>query len=148
MPRAKLQEQPKYEFRHEVTLQPRDINYGGHLGNDVLVTLFGVARANLLKTFDCSEGDLGDGRTAIIMADLVVNYRAEGYLFDTLCIDTHIGELSRHGFRLFHRVTRDGTVIALAETGLMAFDYQQRKITTLPDAFIRAVAVEGEVSRE
>lgn len=141
MPRVKLQEQPQYEFRYEVTLQPRDINYGGHLGNDALVTLIGEARANLLKTLGCSEGELGDGRTAIIMADLVVNYRAEAFLFDVLCIDTHVGELSRHGFRLFHRVTRDNTVIALAETGLMAFDYRQRTIAPVPDTFIRALGM-------
>jgi len=139
MPRIKLHEQPHYGFRYEVTLQPRDINYGGHLGNDALVTLIGEARVNLLNTIGCSEGDLGDGRTAIIMADLVVNYCAEGFLCDVLCIDTHVGELSRHGFRLFHRVTRDNRVIALVETGLATFDYQQRKIAPVPDTFIQAL---------
>jgi len=146
MPRTKLREQPVYEFHYGVTLQSRDINYGGHLGNDALVTLIGEARVNLLRILGCSEGDLGDRRTAIIMTDLVVNYRGEGFLFDVVCIDTHVGELSRHGFRLFHRVTRDDTVLALAETGFMAFDYQQRKIATLPDTFIRAVAGKGRVS--
>ncbi len=49
MPRAKLTEQPEYEFCYPIMLQPRDINYGGHLGVDSLVSIVGAARAYIFK---------------------------------------------------------------------------------------------------
>jgi acyl-CoA thioesterase FadM len=139
-PRIKLQELPAYAFHFDAVLQPRDINYGGHLGNDALVSLIHAARVHLLRELGASERDLGDGKTALIMADLAVNYRAEGFLFDAIRVESQVGEISRSGFRIFHRVTRDGKVLALAETGLACFNYGERKIATLPSAFIDALA--------
>ena len=135
MPRIKLEEQGQYEFHYPVTLYPRDINYGGHLGNDSLVSLIGNARAQMFRTAGFDEGDLGDGRTGIIMSDLVVNYKAEGFVFDELEIDTHIGELRSGGFRIFQRIAKKGTLIALTETGVATFDYVNRKIAHVPEVF-------------
>jgi acyl-CoA thioester hydrolase len=140
MPRLRLHELEAYAFHWESVLQPRDINYGGHLGNDALVSLIHAARVRLLRELGASERDLGDGKTALIMTDIAVNYRAEGFLFDAIRIESHVGEISRSGFRIFHRVTRDGKVLALAETGLACFNYGERKIATLPSAFIETLA--------
>jgi len=139
MPRIKLEEQPVYEFTFPVTLHPRDINYGGHLGNDSLVTLVGSARAQMFHSMGLGEGDLGNGKTGIIMADLVMNYRAEAFVFERLDIDTHIGEVGPSSFRIFHRVTRDGKLIALAEAGVMTFDYTTHRVAHVPEIFLRAV---------
>jgi acyl-CoA thioester hydrolase len=139
MPRTKIDEQPTYEFTGTVTLQPRDINYGGHLGNDSVVSLIGTARASMLHVLGLSEGNLGDGKTGYIMGDLSVNYKAEGFLFDELQVGTHIGEMSRTGFRFFHRISKGQTLIALAETGMVAFDYTTRKIAHVPDTLIEAL---------
>lgn len=140
MPRTKLDEQAAYEFSCTVTLQPRDINYGGHLGNDSLVSLIGTARSCMFRSIGLSEGNLGDGKTGIIMADLTVSFKAEAFMFDQLQIDTHVGEITRTGFRLFHRVSRGEAVIAFAETGIVAFDYSRRKIAQVTDEFIKALS--------
>jgi len=139
MPRVKLAEQAKYEFTYPVTLQPRDINYGGHLGNDSIVVLVNIARVNMFRSMGFSENDLGDGRTGIIMSDLAVNYRAEGFLFDELTIDTHIGEMESSNFRIFHRISRGDTRIALAEAGVVTFDYSNRKIGQVPAIFVKTI---------
>jgi len=135
MPRVKLIEQPTYEFSFHTTLMPRDINYGGHLGNDAIVTLVGSARASMYHSMGFSEGDLGDGENGTIMSDLVVNYRAEGYVFDEISIDSHIGELGTGNFRVFQRIVRNDTLIALAETGIVVFNYARHKVGRLPDIF-------------
>ena len=135
MPRVKLSEQPKYEFSFHATLMPRDINYGGHLGNDAIVTLVGSARAAMYRSMGFSEGDLGDGENGTIMSDLVVNYRAEAFVFDEIRIDSHIGELTTGSFRIFQRMVRDGKLVALAETGIVVFNYGQHKVGRLPDIF-------------
>jgi acyl-CoA thioesterase FadM len=143
MPRIKLNEQQEYAFHHTLMLEPRDINYGGHLGNDALVSIVGSARVNMFRSMRFSEMDLGDGETGIIMSDLAVNYRSEAFMFDELMIDTHVGEISRSSFRLFHRIKRDHTVIALAETGITAFNYALRKIMPIPEAFLDILAGHG-----
>jgi len=140
LPHIKLDEQRVYAFHYTIRLQPRDINYSGHLGNDALVSLLGTARANMFGSMGLSEVDLGDGQTGIIISDLVVNFKAEAFIFDELLIDTHIGEFSRNGFRMFHRVTKGQTIVALAETGLTTFNYVSRKVAPVPEKFLKVLA--------
>jgi acyl-CoA thioester hydrolase len=140
MPRLKLQEQPEYEFRYHVTLQVRDLNYGAHLSNDAVVGLLHEARLNLLRGLGLSEMDLGDGQTGLIMGDLAVNFKAEGFLFDSVRIDSHIDEISRNSFRIFHRMVRGEAVLVLAETGFVAFNYAQRRVAAVPEAFGQKVS--------
>jgi acyl-CoA thioester hydrolase len=139
MPRTKLIERKAYRFRCLIDVQPRDINRGGHLANDSLIALVGTARARMFHSVGLSELDLGDGRTGVVMSDLVVNYKSEAFIFDELLIETHVDEFTRTGFRLFHRVARGTTLIALVETGLTAFDYGSRKIAPVPKGFIESV---------
>jgi len=122
-----------------IKVQPRDLNYGGHLANDSLVSLVGTARARMFFDLGLSELDLGDGRTGVLMSDLVVNYRSEAFLFDEILVETHVGEFTRAGFRLFHRMTKGKILVGLVETGLAAFDYHSRKVAPLPRGFVALV---------
>jgi len=141
MARIRLNQQRAYEFQTSLSVQPRDINYGGHLANDALISLVGTARALMFHSIGLSEMDLGDGRTGVVMTDLTVNYKAEGHLFDELLVETHVDEFTRTGFRLFHRVTTKGEkLVALVETGLVAFDYASRRVAPVPAPFVKAVA--------
>jgi acyl-CoA thioester hydrolase len=135
MPRIRLLEQEGYEFQYSFKVGPQDINHAGHVGNDNLISLVGAARAYLFHSMGLSELDLGDRQTGIIITDLVVNYRAEAFLFDELCIDTHIDEIAPKGFRMFHRVRKDTKLIALVETGFAAYDYATKKTAPIPASF-------------
>jgi acyl-CoA thioesterase FadM len=136
MPRTKLTEQPVYEFCYPITLQPRDINYGGHLGVDSLVSIIGTARAHIFKSAGLSETNLGNGKTGIIMTDVQINLKAEGFMFDELEVHTHVGELTKNSFRFFHKVTRGDATVALAEMGFLTFDYTARRAVTVPEVFV------------
>lgn len=139
MPRIKLQEQPEYQFRYTIRVQPRDVNLAGHVGNETIIALVGTARAELIRSMGFSEVDLGDGETGIIMSDLVVNYKAEASIFDELLIETCLGELGRKSFRAFHRLTRGKDVVALVETGFVIFNYRLRKVVSVPQTFRQAL---------
>ena len=139
MPRVKLEEQPTYEFTYTVTVRVTDLNYGNHLANDAIIGLISEARVQLLRELGLSEFDLGDGQTGLILADLVVNYQAEGFLFDSLQIDSHVGDISRKSFRIFHRITKEEQPVALAETGIITFNYAERQAVSIPEAFLKAV---------
>jgi len=139
MPRIKLSEQAVYEFQSSIQVRPQDINHGGHLGNDNLISLVGVARAHLFRSLGFSELDLGDRQTGIIIKDMVVNYKAEAFMFDELLIETHIDEVVGKGFRMFHRVRRDASLIALVETGFVTYNYPAKKTVPVPPSFLKAL---------
>jgi acyl-CoA thioester hydrolase len=139
MPRIKLTEQPSYPFEMSLTVRVTDLNYGAHLANNAVVELLHEARVNLLRQLGCSEHNLGDGQTGIIMGDLVVNFKQEGFLFDQLKIKSCVAEFSRRGFRIFHKVCKGDDTLALAETGIIAFDYENRRPAPIPEAFHKAM---------
>ena len=134
MPRIHVKEQSLYPFSTTITVRTTDINYGGHLGNDRLLSLIHEARVAFLAHHGLSE--INCGGVALIMADAAIVYKNEAYASDVLNIEVAAGEPARCGFRLWYRVTRstDNAVIALVENGMICFDYHNRKIQPLPNA--------------
>ncbi len=55
-------------------------------------------------------------------------------MFDNLEVYT-IGELTKSGFRFFHKITRGLSLIAIAEAGFLAFDYAANRVTSVPEQF-------------
>ena len=120
-----------------LTVRIGDINYGGHLGHDRLITLLHQARLDWLRALGAEENNcFGAG---LIMRRLVCDYRAEAFLGDALDITMHADELRRTAFTLHYRVCRGETLIATVSTEMVAFDYQARKIIALPPAFAAAL---------
>ncbi|MFC1825781.1 thioesterase family protein [Thermodesulfobacteriota bacterium] len=141
MPRIKLDPQERYQHTYETTIEVTDLNYGNHMGNDALVGIIHRARVHLLQRLGAGETNLGDGKTGILLTDLAVNYKGEGFLFDKLIVESTIGELRPKGFRMFHRITTEqNRLIALAETGIVAFDYHKRKVAPIPESFVSKIA--------
>lgn len=140
MARVKLAPLDHYQNIYKTTVEVTDINYGNHLGNDALVGMVHRARVHFLHWLGASENDLGDGKTGILLADLIVNYKEESFLFDKLSVESSIGEVRSKGFRMFHKITAEqGRLIALAETGVVAFDYQKRKVARIPESFVSKI---------
>ena len=137
MSRVQINALSQYDFRVEITVRTTDLNYGGHLGNDRLLSLIHEARVAFLASHNWSELDCSG--VGLILGDAAIVYRGEAFAGDTLIFEISAGEPSRCGFRLFHRITRkqDGAKIALAETGMTCFDYGKRKIIPLPDPVLR-----------
>lgn len=136
MPKIKVKKFETYEFVYKTTVHVRDINYGGHLGNDAMVGLIHEARIDLLNQMGFTELDLGDGKTGIIMSDLALSFKSEGHMLDKISIHSHIDEINGVSMRMFYKVMRGDTVLALAETGLVAFDYEKKSIADIPQTFI------------
>jgi acyl-CoA thioester hydrolase len=137
MPRVKLKPLDRYSFRTEIVIRVTDLNYGGHLGNDRLLSLLHEARVAFLAEHGLSEPDCGG--VSLTMGDAVLVYRGEAFAGDQLRFEVAAGEPSRFGFRLFYRVTRlpAGEEIALAETGMVCYDYEEKKLCRLPEAVKR-----------
>lgn len=137
MPRIQLKPLDEYPFHTDIAVRTTDLNYGGHLGNDKLLSLIHEARVAFLAHHGFSELDCGGA--PLIMGDVVINYKGEALAGELLRFEVAAGEPGRSGFRLFYRITRpkDGQAIALAENGMVFFDYESRKIRPLPDTVKR-----------
>jgi len=141
VPRVKLDPLDHYPHIYETTVEVTDLNYGDHLGNDAMIGIIHRARVHFMNHLGFSEKNLGDGKTGILLSDLVVNYKGEGFLFDMLVVESGIGELGTKGFRMFHRIsTRQNRPIALAETGFVAFNLKEKKVARIPELFIQRIS--------
>ena len=132
MPRVRLKPLDQYSFSIKIVVRVTDLNYGGHLGNDSLLSLVHEARVAFLAAHGFSELDCGG--VPLTMGDAAIAYQGEAYAGDELNIEVAAGEPSKSGFRLFYRLTRsnDTKKIGLAETGMVCFDYKAKKIIPLP----------------
>jgi len=135
MARVKLQLPDNFEFSTEVQIRIGDINYGGHLGNDAILSLIHEARVRFLKKYGFSEADI-DG-VGIIMTDAVVVYKSEGFHGDVLVIDVTVSDFSRTGCDFLFRCANKDTYkeVARAKTGVVFFDYQNKKVVEIPKKF-------------
>ena len=116
-----------------------DINYGGHLGNDKALLVFHDARIAFLESLGFSEKNIGG--PAIIMRDAHVTFRKEVFLHDVLTVDAGIDEVTLTSFNMVYTVKResDGAVVFLGSTGLVAFDYDLKKVAKLPEVFLQKI---------
>ena len=118
-----------------------DINYGGHMGNDKALLVFHDARLAFLESLGFNEKNIGG--PAIIMRDAHVNFRKEVFLHDALTIDVGIDDVTTTSFNMVYTVKRenDGEVVFLGSTGLVAFDYNARKVARIPEIFLEKITV-------
>ena len=113
-----------------------DINYGGHVGNDAILSIIHEARMQTLAGAGFTE--MNTGGHGLIMGDVMIAYRAESFYGDMLQVDVFADEISARSFDLLYRVAsgREGrqVLIAEAKTGMVCFDYSTRKIVEISDA--------------
>jgi len=125
----------KFVFSIEIPLRTSDINYGGHLGHDSLLTLTQEARAAMLAKWGFSEGDI-DG-PGLIIADAALVYKSEAFYGDVLTIEVAVSDWGRKSCDIYYRITNKATgkEVAVAKTGIVFFDYQTHKTAPVPEKF-------------
>jgi len=135
MVRVKIDLPDSFQFRTEIPVRIDDINYGGHLGNDAVLSLLQEARVQMLKEQGWSEVNV-DG-AGIIMNDAAVVFKSESFHGDVLRIEIAVAEMSGVGCDLIYRVTNatSGKEVVRAKTGLVFFDYATRRVVRVPDQF-------------
>jgi acyl-CoA thioesterase FadM len=136
MARIQLQfPEDQFCYSTHLTVRVTDINAANHLGNDSMISMISEARARFL--FENGIDDRVQDGTYIIVTDLVTTYRAEAHARDQLLFDVGVTDVNRYGGDVIFRITRpaDGTLIAMAKSGFVFFDYATKKVVPMPDAF-------------
>lgn len=141
MARVTLDLPEQFIFTTELPVYINFINYGGHLGNDAVLTLIHEARVRFFQAHGYTELDI-EGR-GIVMADAMIVYKSEGFQGDLIVIEIALTDFVPYGCDIVYRLTNKATgkEVARAKTGIVFFDYQARKPVRIPKAFRQRFAV-------
>jgi acyl-CoA thioesterase FadM len=139
MARVKIELPKEFIFKTEIPIRINDINYGGHLGNDAVLSIAHEARLRFLKQHNFTE--MNAGGAGIIMVDAVVQYKNEGFYGDIILIEIAVTDITGVGCDFVYRCTNKntGTVIAIVKTGIVFFDYDKKKVVSVPERFKSAL---------
>ena len=137
MARIKLDLPEHFPFTIELRVRITDVNYGGHMGNDALLGLLHEARVWFLAHYGLNELDVfGVG---LIMTDSVIIYKSEAFPGEMLEIAVGVTDFNQYGCDFVYRATEktSGREVARAKTGIVFFDYTQRRKAPVPEGFRR-----------
>ncbi|GAA4003211.1 thioesterase family protein [Hymenobacter fastidiosus] len=128
MARIKILLPSRFPLTVAIPVRITDLNYGGHLGNDALLSLLHEARVQFLHHAGLRELD-AETRQGTIMADVAIEYKGEAFYGDVLHIELAANDLHKYGFDVVYWVkNQTGKEIARAKTGMLLFDYATRKL--------------------
>ncbi len=141
MARVEIELPERFLFTTDIPIRIGDVNYGGHLGNDAVLSIAQEARVRFLRARGLAdELDVGGG-AGLVTVDAAVVYRAEGRYGMVLRVDLAAADVRSRGFDLLYRMSdaATGEEIARAKTGLACLDYATRRLVRTPDALRRVL---------
>jgi acyl-CoA thioester hydrolase len=144
MARVKIDLPESFLFHTSIPIRITDLNYGGHVGNDRILSLIHEARVDFLQSLGFTELDMGG--VSLIMSDVAIEYKNELFYGDKLLVSVSAGDFTSSGFDLLYKLQKDADstmlLIAKAKTGMVCFDYSTRKIMRVPE-LVRQKLLEG-----
>lgn len=107
------------------------------MGNDVYLSYMHEARMQYLGSLGLSELNLAG--VSVIMGDTAIIFKQECFYGEGLAIELTAANFGSKSFDIFYRFskTHSGEVVCEAKTGMVCFDYTERKTVAIPEAFIR-----------
>lgn len=134
MTRLQLELPAKFNFKTELKVRASDINYGGHVGNDTMLTLMQEARIIFYNQLGFRSELNFEGNIGQIVTDALVIYKSESFLGDVLAIEIGVTDFNKYGFDLVYLLTNltTGKETAYGKTGIVCFDYDKRKVASIP----------------
>jgi len=135
MARIKMEFPESFVYSTDIALRISDINYGGHLGHDAVLSLTHEARVRFFDEHGFTELNV-DG-PGIIMSDVAIVYKSEGFYGDTVVVEIAVCDFLKYGCDLVYRLREKetGREIALAKTGIVFMNYEERKVVAVPEKF-------------
>jgi YbgC/YbaW family acyl-CoA thioester hydrolase len=135
MPRLKLDIPEQFNFTTVIPVRITDLNYGGHVGNDTILSLIHEARMQFLKHHGHSELDFGG--IGLIMGDVAIEFKNELFYGDQVKASVSIRDISKVSFTLYYKLEKEtegkSRLVALAQTGMVCYDYDRKKMAAFPE---------------
>ena len=142
MARIKIDLPRKFPFTANIPVRITDINFGGHVGNDTILSIVHEARAQFFTHCGYTELDFAGAGT--IMSDVAIEYKNQTYYGDTILASVAVGGITKVAFDLFYKLEKrsaEGKLmpVAFAKTWMVCYDYDQKKITAIPEKAIEKI---------
>ena len=133
MNQMKLDLPKEFSYHIFIPIRITDINYGGHVGNDTILTLLHEARMQFLKHYSFSEMDFGG--VALIMRNVFIEFKKEVFYGDTVKVYVALANFSRIGFDVLYKMVKgsEEIVVTIGKTGMICYDYELKKIMNVPE---------------
>lgn len=130
-----------FTFKTIIPIRITDINYGGHVGNHTVLSILHEARIQYLKYYGYTELDLNG--ISLIMRNVCIDFKKELFYGDKVIASVSANEFSRVAFEMYYKLETEfqnkNTVVATARTGMVGYDYANRKITAIPEPVKQAL---------
>jgi acyl-CoA thioester hydrolase len=134
MPKIRLTLPDHFNFTTTIPIRITDLNYGGHVGNDSVLSLIHEARVQFLRHHGYTELDMGG--VGLIMADTNIEFKNELFYGETLKASVTASEFSRVGFDLYYKLEKEAgekwVPVVLARTGMVCYNYSAKKVVSGP----------------
>ncbi len=136
MPRIKINIPERFNFQTKLTVRIGDLNYGGHVGNDVFLSLVHEARVQFLQSLGYSE--MAVEGVGIIMSDAALIYKTEAFYGMEIIIRIAVLDFTRVGCDLIYHLLDETNQreIARVKTGIVFYDYKKKKVSPVPKKFM------------
>ena len=134
MPRTKLLLPDNFNLTTNLPVRITDLNYGGHVGNDAILSLIHEIRVQFLRHHGYDELNLAG--VGLIMADVTIEFKQELFYGEILRASVAAAEFSRIGFDLYYKLEKQTgekwVSVTHARTGMVCYDYSLKKIAAVP----------------
>lgn len=140
MARIKLELPETFIYTAEIKVRVTDLNYGGHVGNDTIVGMLQDARVQFLTNLGYKD-ELSVEGLGLIQTDLAVVYKAEVFLGETIKVHLNAVDFNKYGCDIVYQLVSKSSnkEIARAKTGIVFFNYEERKIAQVPEGFLSKI---------
>ncbi len=141
MARIKIELPEEFPFTTTIPVRITDINYGGHAGNDTILSLIHEARMQFLKSYGYEE--LKFEGVGMIMADVGIEFKSELFYGETVIAHVTIPGFSKVSFDIYYKLEKEAgakrILVAVAKTGMVCYDYDTKKIAAVPEKAMRTI---------
>jgi len=138
MARIKIDLPETFFFSSVIPVRITDINYGGHVGNDTVLSIIHEARMQFFKYMGYTEMNFAG--SGMLMTDVAIEFKKELFYGDAVIVEVTAGDISKVGFDIFYKLgvirQMQGDkimLVATAKTGMICYDYEKKKIVAVPD---------------
>lgn len=134
MARIKIDLPEAFSYSVSIPVRISDINYGGHVGNDAILSLIHEARMQFLKQLGYTEMEFAG--VGLIMADAGIEFKNELFYGDNVIVSVACAGFSKVSFDIYYKLEKaaddKNILVAIAKTGMVCFDYKRKKIVHVP----------------
>lgn len=135
MSRIKIDLPASFNFATSIPIRITDINYGGHTGNDTILSLIHEARVQFLASYGYKELDF-EG-VGMIMSDAGIEFKSELFYGEIIQASVTATNFTKVSFDVYYKLEKEiagkKILVAAAKTGMVCYDYSTKKIAAVPE---------------